>query len=246
MGVLTQIALILLVSCVNAGLSYERYQLIDYMSHGDHANYLFRCNEPIVNNTFQYDEIMNYTATRLQEHNLTLSENTYVVDVNLLEDVFDEHGQIEIEKKFFENNPTLGRVDRHSIVGNLINPSLFPEWMLKLALKVYEHFNWDELPKFVPRLRHHLLTQNDKSHVYFIHCESGSDRTGEVAAAYEMMYMNYTGPQANKQNIGIAGRYLRIMSVNGMRWWCWWLTYEKGYTDLDCEGIKGSTPEIIN
>ena len=143
MGTITQILFLTLAVVVKAGLSYERYHLIDYVTHSDHDNYLFRCNEPIVNNTFQYDDIMNFTKTRLQEHNLTLSENAYIVDINVLEDVFDEHDQVEIEKKFFENNQSLGRVERHSIIGNFINPSMFPEWMLKLALKVYEHLNWD-------------------------------------------------------------------------------------------------------
>ena len=96
---------------------------------------------------------------------------------------------------------------------------------------------------FIPHLRKALETPNNSTHIYFIHCESGSDRTGEVAAAYEMMYMNFTGPEANKLDIEIAQRDMRIMSVNGVRWWCWWMQYEQGVDGLDCDGINGSTPE---
>ena len=132
-----------LASLSHATLDYERYRLIDHKPHGNTTNYFFRSNEPVEDGVFGYEKILNYTKTRLAEANLTLHEPVYIVDINLLEDVFAEAEQIKIEKEYFAANPKQGRVWRHPIVGNLINPSVFPEWLIKLALKVYEHVNWD-------------------------------------------------------------------------------------------------------
>ena len=156
----------------SAGLSYEKYNLVDYKSHDNNTtNYLFRSNEPITNNTFQYNEILNFTQQRLKEdYNMMLDESVYLVDINLLQDVGEEHDFIDIEEDFFAKNPSLGRVWRHSTIGNVINPNYLPTWILKLALKVYEHANWDQLPVFIPQIREDLMTQKNQSTIYLIHC----------------------------------------------------------------------------
>ena len=73
--------------------------------------------------------------------------------------------------------------------------------------------------------------------LYLIHCEGGSDRTGEVSGAYAMHYLNYTGPQANDWDTEVAERKIHWNSMNGLRWYCYYLTEIKSYSNLNCEGI---------
>ena len=141
-------------------LSYERFRLIDHIEFNETSNFIFRSNEPVSNSTFQYDQIIANAKQRCQEQNITLNEPVYIHDINLLNDIKPEEARdIATEEAFFKENPTLGKIQRWTLIGNLLNASHMPNWLLKLQLRWYMAFNWDKLTTLIPQLHSQLLTQ---------------------------------------------------------------------------------------
>jgi protein-tyrosine phosphatase len=168
-----------------------------------------------------------------------LDEPVYIVDINLLDNIKpSEVLDTRLEEKFFEANPEKGKVWRWPLLGNLVNPQVLPDWLLKAQLKLYKHFNWDKLTELLPTIHAALAKPWKMSIIYLIHCEGGQDRTGEVAASYMIQYKNYTGPEAYAWDIEIATRDINFNSLNGLRWYCYYLTYEKNMKGLGCDKIK--------
>ena len=140
-----------------------------------------------MNGTFQYDKIVEFAKSRCAQNNITLSQPIYIVDINLLNELdSDERQDIAIEETFFRAQPTLGKVLQWATLGNLLNPSDLPQWLLKLWMPVYMATNWDKLTTLIPDLHNCLTTEQPMSMLYLIHCYGGEDRTGEVSGAYAM------------------------------------------------------------
>jgi hypothetical protein len=82
-----------------------------------------------------------------------LDEPAYIVDVNLLNTLKpSERHDTDIEEAFFKANPDKGKVWRWPVIGNLIDPSVLPVWILKAQLVLYDLFNWDQLPRLLLKL----------------------------------------------------------------------------------------------
>ena len=103
----------------------------------------------------------------------------------------------------------------------------------------------DQLPLRITQLHEWLHSNVTVPTVYFFHCEAGSDRTGEIAGSYVMKYKNITAPQAYAWDNEIAMRNIVVWSKNSMIYFCWWLTYELGYSNLGCDAVTDGFAQII-
>ena len=101
----------------------------------------------------------------------------------------------------------------------------------------------DNLPNFIPRIRNTVFNEVPPTTptLIFFHCEAGADRTGQVAASYMMQYHGFTAKQAFEWDNEVAGRNIAQMSQNGMLFYCWWLTYQQGFKNLDCMNYSSTS-----
>ena len=159
----------------------------------------------------------------------------YIIDLNLLNWETEEH-DIRLERDYFEKHPEDGRFINWEIFGDIVNPMDVPEKLRKsmaLDLRKWQH---DKEVSRIPELHDWISTKNAQTNrtvAYYIHCEAGKDRTGEISGSYEMQYMNWTYEQSVTVDYKIAGRPIRELSLHALNWYCWFLSYSRGFP-MDC------------
>ena len=214
----------------------DRVHLIDH-SLGTNS-FLFRTNEPAYSNTtFDYPGLVARMRTVANSSGLVLPENFYMVDVNLLS---VELSDIELEKKFFDANPSKGLFVHRPIFGSLVKAFSLPELVRKELAKTLPEWSHDKLSKLMVELRT-MLTQTYKNTVIFVHCEAGEDRTGEVSGAYYLTYLKYSFAKALEIDNTNENRDIRCMSAHELIWYCLYLQYSASstYPNLgSCEPIN--------
>ena len=235
------VLLALAVATVSA-LSFEKVHLIDWVEGPTSTHYFFRSDEPVSKDPyrFEYNTLVEYMGTRAKNASAPWTDPTpYVFDIctlNFLKHV--EREDIDHERSFFESNTTLGEFHNWVIMGNILDPNNMAVSKVQADMQEYIDFDPDQLVKRIGAVRSKLeeahTDTSRRSHVTLVHCEGGDDRTGEFSAAYVMQYKNYTMKQALTWDDSIAHRNIEFMSRNGALWYCWYLTYKLGYTNLDC------------
>eukprot|EP00026_Physarum_polycephalum_P017198 Phypoly_transcript_18346.p1 GENE.Phypoly_transcript_18346~~Phypoly_transcript_18346.p1 ORF type:complete len:249 (+),score=36.42 Phypoly_transcript_18346:37-747(+) len=198
-------------------------------------NWLFRGNEPKNStNMFVYSELVStMQQVALSQANTSLPSSFYLLDLSF--ESYEEEDKI-IERAFFAENPHLGNFTDWVIIGDFTGPNEYPASVVKQRAMTLELWQLDKLPSRVVTLRNILNSPgpNNIPVVIYIHCEAGSDRTGEVSGAYYLTYLNFPSFEAaitldNK----IAGRPIRNASANALQWYCYYLQYAKNYT-VEC------------
>jgi len=200
-------------------------------------NWLFRGNEPKNStNNFIYQELIaTMQQVALTQANTSLPASFYLMDLSF--ENIDEFEDIVIEKAFFAENPKLGNFTDWVIVGDLTGPDAFPPSLIKQRAMTLGQWQLDDLPNKVTKLRTILDSPgpNGLPVVIYIHCEAGSDRTGEVSGSYYLQYKNFPSfAAALELDNEIAGRPIRNMSANALQWYCYYLLYAQNYTTLNC------------
>eukprot|EP00041_Stephanoeca_diplocostata_P006820 m.94682 g.94682 ORF g.94682 m.94682 type:complete len:242 (+) comp16559_c0_seq1:76-801(+) len=210
------------------GFDPKRTRFIDQVGN----NWVFRGNEPIINKSFAYTELvesMRMTATaagKMLPTNFTIVDQTLLNPSELPDEI--------TEKDFFKKNPDLGRYENWIIAGSLFGPPSVNASRLKYMAEHLDDWDLDKLPDRMKELRTTLETVTALPTVVYIHCEAGTDRTGEVSGAYYLKFLNYTMPQAVDVDNHIQNRDMSKYSLNGLRWYCYYLQYVEGRTNLDC------------
>ena len=151
----------------------------------------------------------------------------------------------KIETDFFNANPDKGLFFNWPIVGSIFSPNTLSE-----AERIKEvaalNTSIDNLPTLIPKIRSTLFSSvpPTKPTFLFFHCEAGSDRTGQVAGSYMMQYKGYSARQAFEWDNEVAGRTIETFSQNGLLFYCWFLTYQQGFNNLDCMNMQSSDAKI--
>lgn len=234
------------------GLSLHKTHLIDHVSFPEtgYVNYLFRSDEPVLkkNYSFEYSKLMDFFTLRASQQNVSFNaSDVFTTDICTLNNLtFNEAFDIEAENKFFDTNPQLGSVLNWMLVGNLLDPNNLSEKERKSLIPDYVSKDPDQLVYRLEHVREWLTTDPSKARpsptqgknwVFFVHCEAGSDRTGEFSAGYVMRHMNYTLAQALSWDAKIAKRPIEWLSRNAVLWYCWYLTYDRQFTHLNCTDL---------
>jgi hypothetical protein len=220
------------------GLSYERVRLVDKSDSASGAsNLLFRGNEPIVNGQFAFDTLVTYMRQRAAEEKVAFPDEFYFVDLNFL-NIAEEKDE-SVEKRWLDANPTKGQFVNWPILGNVLDPRDLLEPVRKEMAKTMPDWDFDKLSTRIPEMYTLLNTPQNVSHVYYGHCEAGSDRTGEVFGSYAMQFLGMDMKAAYAWDNEVAGRLIYNMSKHQMDFYCFHLYYSEGFTNYDCVNFGG-------
>ncbi|MBM7070486.1 dual specificity protein phosphatase family protein [Shewanella sp. 202IG2-18] len=200
----------------------ERTHLID--QNTQLGTYLFRGNMPLIGKgnqrTFQYEQL----SKQLKKYVKILNSGFYLIDVSLINKVnSDERKDLNIENVYFDNNPDKGVLAHHAIFGQLVS---YPRTLKKLfhqssnatLATIKLPIFLDKLPSLIEQLGQctHKKQCDNLAPLYnnpdnlpvviYFHCESGTDRTGNIAASYRMHYKNMGLNQAWNMNLNESYR----------------------------------------
>lgn len=145
----------------------------------------------------------------------------YILDVSLLNPT--ELPDEAVEKKFWSAHPTLGGYINWPIVGSFRNASTESASAVEQKAKTLNTWSVDKLPEKVALLTSYLSEQSSQggnvSTVIYIHCEAGTDRTGEVSASYYMKVLNQSFHDALEYDDHINSRVIKPLSQNALQWY---------------------------
>ena len=158
-----------------ASLNPKRVRLVDY--NPTLNNYIFRCNMPKTSDgEFAYDLLKQYmNDVSLGELGRPLPSDIYLIDVSLLNSITD-FLDVAIEKDYFAAHPENGRLLHWPIIGNLENPHMLKEELLKDLATRLDEWQWDKLTQRVPALNLMLNTNFTRPTAMIVHCAAGVDR----------------------------------------------------------------------
>lgn len=185
------------------------------------GNFLFRGNMPLTNNGFAYDQLVAALKKASPGHNLP--EQFYLVDISLINSINpQEAGDLKIEKAYWQQHTSNGQLINHPIYGSLTSPNDYATDARKKLEKIPTLSNTDVL---LERIQSLLLAsqQSGLPLVVYIHCEAGKDRTGEIAASYEMKYLARSYSDAYTNAKRIAKRDISGFSRNELQWYAYFL-----------------------
>jgi len=226
-------------------------KLVDYSSIT--GNFLYRSGEPKnTDGTFAWDTLNTTFAKIAASNGIPFPTDYYLYDLCLLT---TETSDINMERAYFQQNPTKGKFETWPIWGivqsdltsacktynikncNDVQPKTFSSADLKTLSTNYD--SWadpiDSLEYRIPYTYNLLHTKYSKPYVILFHCECGCDRTGEFYAAYAMQYMNQTFTQAMSYDITIPNRNICYNNQVGSEWYCENLYFKGDYPHAnDC------------
>ncbi len=151
---------------------------------GGFRNFLFRGNAPIVNKKFAYPELVASFSNITAAHNVSLPSNFFLLDLS-----FENPAEISdelVEIEWIKANPKLAGYVNWIIVGSVLAPPIHDMPLVKKMALNISGWNPDNLPVKMTDLRTLLFAPRNQSVVIYMHCEAGTDRTGEVSGAYYM------------------------------------------------------------
>lgn len=127
--------------------------------------------------------------------------------INLLDTCLpDDRNDIKVEEDFFSNAPELGIFTLWSTFGNHIDARQLHPSTRRDILRFYQSQK-DQFAVRIPQLHDMLRAPaqfSNTSVLILLHCESGIDRTGEVAGAYALNYLNWSMVQVIAWDNGIS------------------------------------------
>ncbi len=224
-------------------MAYGSLQFVDMVGQ----NFLFRGPSPVTssdgeNYSFDYDGLTGALENAL---NLPqpLPSGYYLMVISLLHS--DEWQEIDAEVTFFRSNNNipnpLGQLQLWDTYGTpfcyfTLPPNLRQEW-----IKTFDQWLEDPLVWRTARLRYWLETSNlpiqrdnNRPVVFYVHCDGGCDRTGEMIAAYRLRYMGWNWKQTWSEQPCISpDTPVRPMGCNNYRalqWFAFWLNETQGFS----------------
>ncbi len=224
--------------------SIDKVHLIDYNITTN--TFLLRGNLPITQDpSTQQRQFMNLTLFLQQASQRVWNESRVqiptpssfqFVDVSFLNDIV-EHKDVEMEKDFFTQHPSQGQFIQWPIYGFPINASSLNSWERGEILKTHLWDAKDHLLTRIPLLHEMVhgnkIQRNGQLNIIYIHCEAGTDRTGQVSGAYYMQYLNWSYEKT--LTFDYQYRPIAAMSEKALNWYCWHLFYQLAKQDLHCQ-----------
>jgi len=217
----------------------EKYEYTDNQG-AKIGNFLFRGNQPKIfengTHVFGYEKLRKFLNDELyQKEGTYLPLDFYLIDIKFIYNMDDpfERADILLDENFFAQNPSLGEVRFEVILGDDSDPHFeFPKEREKKARKL-SSWQHDNLPVEIPKLRQLLYTEANKPVVIYIHCEHGTDRTGEIAGSYAMKYLKMGYQSVIDWNEKIGKRHLLPNHKWAIAWYCYYLSLVEKF-DLHC------------
>lgn len=181
--------------------------------------YLFRGKMPEVNGRFCYEALVEQFREILAEEGKELSKDFDLLFISLLN--CSEARERRVEARWLAQNPERGRLWMYPLFGTWMNPLNFSSSFRRTV----HACDIDGLQSLMVQLKEQMEIglPDGRDLVIYIHCHAGKDRTGEASACYLMQFKGYSYNQAIYLNQMIAGRKLRRVSMNAIRWYAYYL-----------------------
>lgn len=212
----------------------SRVHLMDVVGN----NWLFRGSVPLnANQTYVWDDLVGTLKTRAEEegrkYNRTLSDTFALTDVCLLSSEVSDANAI---RSFMDANPALGSYVHWPTLGGVVRPRAIPKEALRRSMAKADVWKLDNIPHKATQLSTWMNEQDPegRTRVYYMHCEAGCDRTGQMAAAYYMGAMRLPLTEAWERDVAECGRAPNNFSVPQIEWYCEWNRYYNGGSDTNC------------
>ncbi|WP_299728197.1 tyrosine-protein phosphatase [uncultured Endozoicomonas sp.] len=193
--------------------SPRKLRLVDINHH--HSNFLFRGNMPLSHNHFAYDELMDSMSHELEKiHGAELPPNLLILDISLLNTVV-ESSLLRIEEHYARTHPDRLLLIHHPVYGALSSPDHHHH---ALAHHLAHIPFLEGTYRLVESLHAHMSRDYGRPVAVFVHCKAGSDRTGMVIGAYQMLYLGMSYREAIQRAEEVAGRPIKYLQHNGLKW----------------------------
>lgn len=235
------LSLLLLLLCVVYGWESSPIWHVRLVDSWQGKNFLFRGAMPetpnsTVGSAFNYSALLSSMQSALEHegNKFFLPSNPDDIDlvvVNLENLVYNDRfgydaWNVVSEHDFFASHPNAGQFFFWHTVGinaDPTNPYLMKsrDWMAQSM----DTWDSDRLTERLAQLRLWLRqdVQKKRSRVIYFHCACGCDRTGEVAGAYGMAYLNKTMDEMVSYNNAIEPPPPGLMECQNlwaMQWYC--------------------------
>jgi len=198
-------------------------------------NWVFRGDLPINGTTFVYDQLVSFMNQSALKVGLQLPSKFQLIDVSFLNEILpDEREDLQIERAFFQQNPSVGNFINWPLYGDLSSPRIYPLPLREAMAKDLPDWQKDDVPDKISTVQQIFNNKTSVPIVLYYHCEAGSDRTGEFSAAIYMQYSNMTLDEALTLDNKIAQRDIAINCKWSAEWYCWYLKVKLNY-DLTCD-----------
>lgn len=225
-------------------IDYTTLQLVDQVGN----NWLFRGGAPVYEqNQLKVFDYEGLQAAIKSKYPATPS-TYYLVDVSLLYDDEGNDGrELTAERRFFRAIPNAGQLVSWPIWGTprcyFTTGQTDPTQRDRL-LKTLESWLPDHLIRRTETLRYMLESSwapgptpydpqsNAPPCVFYVHCDGGCDRTGEIIGAYRLRYMSYSWSQMRSEQPCQFNGKSRPMGCNNYRalqWYAYWLNLTLGF-----------------
>jgi len=234
------VALLFVISNCNVAKSYPpapqnylKYRLVHLQYYDKTSgNFFFRGNMPKnTSNEFAYTELMTFLAERaLEEGGVELPSNAFLYDISL-DSLYNENDTL-LEQNFFLANPQLGNFSNWSLYHRYPDPSNFTQQQIKQMVQNMSLWGPDDFPPRMTLFHQMMKTKQERAVAYYIHCETGCDRTGEFCGSYMMQYLNDSLATALTIDTADCGRPPYASSQWQLQWYCYYLVDVLNYTSL--------------
>jgi len=215
---------------------------MNFVIHPVTSGYLFRSGAIVKSyegfyHELKYKDLVDaLTSAATLQGNITLPNEFYIVDINLLNpNNSDDRKYIKAETKYFSENPIEGKIIQYPILGEKVDPTTVSNQtqLIELA-STFNKWSVDRLPAFVENIWDLVTADATPTVVALIHCMCGCDRTGQVTGSFYMQYMNMSFHDAYALDKKIAGRDINNNNKHAMLWHCLYLKYGQN-RNISCD-----------
>lgn len=231
-------------------VDYNDYTTLRFVDKvGD--NFLFRGGSPIYNQSiFDYDGLSdtmkNWVGVWPERH--------YLVDISLFIDDGpngNDHKELAVERAFFDLEPDRGQLVWWPTTGTSQCYWQTESDQRDHLVRTLDDWMSDKIIERTDALRYWLETGNlpqpsptGLPYVFYVHCDGGCDRTGEVIGAYRLRYQGWSWLNAWSEQpcvgrLAPSGSGIKLPAPLGrdnyqaLQWYAFWLNRELGFNLSD-------------
>jgi len=213
-------------TCGKRGVSRTYIEHVHYVDSG--TNFLFRGSSPDVNNDqFDYQALQTAIESAASAEGITLPATYVINDIDVMTFADGSYDGMESlsEFEYYRQNPSAGSYIFWRTTGTNTNATstTMTKALRDYLTSTYAQWAPDMLMTRAKNLKVMLNSPAPVPIVYYLHCDCGCDRTGEVIGAYYMTQMNMSWAQVVALNTKIAGRSQCCPMYLGMQWFCLYL-----------------------
>jgi len=205
-----------------------------YLLDQAQGNFLFRGDLPLITNTeYNYNGLVSILQQKAQ-----LPSQFYLVDIDFTYDFWpDNESWVETSQQFWSNNSNLGEFIHWPLYGDLDDPNDYSSSQLQQFATTLPQWQLDQLPQKMQTIYTMLNTKYTVPHIFYCHCQTGVDRTGEFSISYGITYLSQSFQVALNFSDSLCeqvhGRPIMVFEAFAAEWYCYYMNFVKG-TQFSC------------